>query len=192
MARSPKPWYWKARKAWFVTLAGTRHFLADDKKQAEAKFHQLMATPIRQKVRGDSLVLLFDLYLTWTKQHRSEATYGWYKRYLQLFIETIPANLIDANAALTIPHPNHCELTGLHQAIHERTADFELFPYFGDGQEHDFSPLAFAPKSNDSGSFTVPTLRDFLWIMSFSRSLSYPAAEVISAINAPISWQFSR
>jgi len=93
MARSPKPWYWKARKAWFVTLAGTRHFLAEDKKQAEAKFHQLMATPIRQKVRGDCLVSLFDLYLTWTNQHRSPATYAWCKRYLQLFIETIPASL---------------------------------------------------------------------------------------------------
>lgn len=93
MARSPKPWYWKARQAWFVTIAGTRHFLAEDKKEAAAKFHQLMSQPLRQKIRGDSLVSLFDLYLTWAEQHRSEATYDWYKRYLQLFIETIPASL---------------------------------------------------------------------------------------------------
>jgi len=28
MARPPKPWFWKRRKAWFVTIDGTRHFLA--------------------------------------------------------------------------------------------------------------------------------------------------------------------
>lgn len=93
MARPPKPWFWKARNAWFVTIAGTRHLLAEDKAQAETKFHQLMANPVRQSVRGDSLLSLFDLYLAWTKQHREEATYEWYRRFLQAFIETIPANL---------------------------------------------------------------------------------------------------
>jgi len=93
MARLPKPWYWKARKAWFVTIAGTRHFLAEDKKEAEIKFHQMMANPVQQNVRRDSLAILFDQYLVWTKRHRSESTFGWYQRYLQAFVETIPAHL---------------------------------------------------------------------------------------------------
>lgn len=93
MARSPKPWYWKARKAWFVTIAGVRHFLSEDKKEAELKFHQMMAIPTQQSIRGDTLVILFDQYLTWTKRHRSRATFNWYQRYLQEFIQTIPAHL---------------------------------------------------------------------------------------------------
>lgn len=33
MARPPEPWFWKRRKAWFVTIDGTRHFLAEKKTQ---------------------------------------------------------------------------------------------------------------------------------------------------------------
>lgn len=97
MARIPKPWFWKARKAWYVTIDGTRHPLGDDKEQAYARFHQMMANPTRRKVRGDSVVSLCDLFLSWTKQNRSEKTYHWYRQFLQAFVNSIPANLtVDA------------------------------------------------------------------------------------------------
>ncbi len=41
-ARQPKPWYRKDRDAWFVAVAGTRHNLCPDKKQAMERFDALM------------------------------------------------------------------------------------------------------------------------------------------------------
>ena len=32
MARRPKPWFWKARDAWYVTIGGERHLLGEDKR----------------------------------------------------------------------------------------------------------------------------------------------------------------
>ena len=44
MARSPKPWFRKDRQAYFVTINGTRHNLGSVKKEADRRFHELMAT----------------------------------------------------------------------------------------------------------------------------------------------------
>lgn len=41
MARSPKPWYRRERKAWFVTIDGKRHNLGPDRKAAFKRFHEL-------------------------------------------------------------------------------------------------------------------------------------------------------
>lgn len=53
MARTPKPWFWKARDGWYVTLDGTRHFLSKEKSEATTRFHELMAHPQKQLVRAD-------------------------------------------------------------------------------------------------------------------------------------------
>lgn len=42
MARTPKPWYWEARKGWYVTIGGERHPLGDDEAKARKAFHRLM------------------------------------------------------------------------------------------------------------------------------------------------------
>jgi hypothetical protein len=52
MARPPKPTFWKRRDACFVTIDGTRHFLATDKEAALNRFHQLMAEPQKRIVRS--------------------------------------------------------------------------------------------------------------------------------------------
>ena len=38
MARTPKPWFSKARNGWYVTIGGTRHFLSDTKVEATTRF----------------------------------------------------------------------------------------------------------------------------------------------------------
>lgn len=93
MARRPQPWYWKARRAWYVTIEGTRHRLAEERSEALARFHELMAHPIRRQAAGDSVVALIDRFLDWSLTNSSAATYAWYRRFLQAFIDTIPANL---------------------------------------------------------------------------------------------------
>lgn len=43
MPRTPKPWYWKARAAWYVQVNGKHVRLAEDKRQADREFYRLMA-----------------------------------------------------------------------------------------------------------------------------------------------------
>jgi hypothetical protein len=43
MPRSPKPWYWKARGAWYIQINGKQIRLAEDKKQAEQEWYRIMA-----------------------------------------------------------------------------------------------------------------------------------------------------
>jgi hypothetical protein len=40
--RPPKPWYWKARRGWYVTLRGKRYRLGADPNTAEARFRELV------------------------------------------------------------------------------------------------------------------------------------------------------
>lgn len=87
MARNPKPWYWKARKCWFVTIDGQRHNLGEDKKEAEKRFHELMLG--KPKVKSDSVLCLFDEFLEWTQKHRAERTYGWYKDFILSFAKEV-------------------------------------------------------------------------------------------------------
>lgn len=93
MARIPKPWYWKARKAWFVTIDGNRQKLADDKEAALLRFHEIMANPERQQLGIDQVVPVLDLFLDWVQKNLSAKSYGWYSGFLQSFIETIPKGL---------------------------------------------------------------------------------------------------
>lgn len=90
MARPPKPWYWKARKAWFVTIDGTRHFLSEDKDAALTRFHELMADPRKRVVRSDSLAIIIDHFLDYCHEERAPDTYEWYRYRLERFVQTYP------------------------------------------------------------------------------------------------------
>lgn len=74
MARQAKPWFWKARKAWFVTVAGVRHRLGADKESAFRAFRELMKRPVVTHTAGDSLVAVIDAFLEWVQCHRSPDT----------------------------------------------------------------------------------------------------------------------
>lgn len=87
MARHPKPWYWKARNAWFVTIKGKRFKLANDKKPAFERFYELMQEPVRRQVESRSLIAIIDAFLGWVQTNRSPDTYEWYRYRLQRFAE---------------------------------------------------------------------------------------------------------
>ena len=90
MARTPKPWYRKDRKAWFVTIAGTRHNLGPDRELAFQQFHELMAQPAQCRVDGKSVTAIFDAFLDWTKKNREVGTYEWYRDRLTWFSQFVP------------------------------------------------------------------------------------------------------
>lgn len=90
MARTPKPWYRKDRKAWFVTINGERHNLGSDREDAHKQFHEMMAKPANPVVRSGLVVELLDRFLTWVEKNRAVDTYIWYQSRLQLFAEKYP------------------------------------------------------------------------------------------------------
>lgn len=94
MARQPKPWYWKARKAWFVTIDGRRHNLGREKKAAHTRFHELMREPVKRTVPSESVVAIADRFLEWVHKHRSPHTYEWYRHRLERFARKYPNLLV--------------------------------------------------------------------------------------------------
>jgi len=90
MARTPKPWYRKDRKAWFVTIGGIRHNLGPNREVAFQHFHELMAQPTQQRVDVKSIAAIIDSFLDWTKKNRAIRTYEWYLQRCQWFIELFP------------------------------------------------------------------------------------------------------
>ncbi len=97
MARTPKPWFDKARDCWKVTIASKRHNLGPDKQAAMDEFYRLMTKPVEvQKVDSMSLPAIIDAFLEWNQRHRAEDTYEWYRYRLQRFIDFYPRLSIDA------------------------------------------------------------------------------------------------
>lgn len=90
MARQAKPWFWKARRAWFVTVAGVRHRLGADKESALRAFRELIKRPVATHSAGDSLAAVIDAFLDWVQSHRSPDTFEWYRYRLQRFVDRYP------------------------------------------------------------------------------------------------------
>ncbi len=103
MARIPKIWYRKDRKAWFVTIQGTRHNLGADKKAAVERFHQLMGQTHSKPVTSMSFVAIADAFLDWLKTHRSKGTFDFYHYRVERFCQRHP------NLQLAEIRPYHCQ-----------------------------------------------------------------------------------
>jgi integrase len=93
MPRKSAVWFWAARGEYCTTIDGKRHRLGTNKKDAEKRYHELMAKPERRVVASDTVVAIIDAFLEHCQAHQAMATYDWYKDHCQSFIETIPATL---------------------------------------------------------------------------------------------------
>jgi len=90
MARRSKPWFRKARRAWFVTINGEQHNLGPDKTEAYDRFYQLMRQPQERKISPHSLAAIADAFLDWVQKHRSPDTYEWYRYRLERLVRKYP------------------------------------------------------------------------------------------------------
>ncbi len=90
MARRAKPWFRKARGAWFVTVEGVQHNLGADKKEAFERFYQLMRQPQRRVVSLQAFVAVVDAFLDWVKLNLAPDTFEWYRYRLQRFCQRFP------------------------------------------------------------------------------------------------------
>ncbi len=93
MSRTPKPWWRKSRKLWFVMLDGRQVNLGSDREAAHRRFHELMIQPKKRVVASGAVVQVIDRFLDWTLNNRAKRTYEWYRDRCQWFVDTIPAGL---------------------------------------------------------------------------------------------------
>jgi hypothetical protein len=94
MARTPRPWFWKGRGGWYVTLNGRRVRLADGKpngRLAEDKSHELMVearpNPAPESDRP-TVVSIIEAYLKHARRHLDPRSIEEQRSVLQRFAET--------------------------------------------------------------------------------------------------------
>lgn len=85
--RQPKPFFRKFTKTWYVQIGTTQINLGKDKAEAFAKYHEIMAGRGRATVTYTSVAHLFDAYLSWLQENRSDGTYKKALHYLNLFAQ---------------------------------------------------------------------------------------------------------
>ena len=94
MPHFPKPYFRKNRQTWTVQINGHQHNLGRDRDAAFKQYHELMATPTPQEAPqkpSGSVLSIIEKYLDWCKEHRSPATFEWYRWRLQHFADTMGA-----------------------------------------------------------------------------------------------------
>lgn len=87
MPRQPKPWFWKARGAWYVQINGKQVRLHEKKKEADQEFYRLMAAEGRLDGRQKQRMTVADACeaLMAQSQHLREGTLKLYERNLGFF-----------------------------------------------------------------------------------------------------------
>ena len=87
MAKTPRPWFRRQRKAWFVCIAGVQYNLGKTRKEAYDAYARLMRQPAGGKVSPHSLPAIADAFLDWVQKQRAPDTYQWYRYRLQRFVQ---------------------------------------------------------------------------------------------------------
>jgi hypothetical protein len=99
VAHFPKPFFRTARNAWFVQVGDRQVKLATDKESAFKRYHELMCQPLKAVAAQPAattarlVIVIVDEFLEWCQKHRAPDTYRWYKDRLNVFCNSIPADL---------------------------------------------------------------------------------------------------
>lgn len=93
MPKPPKPYFKKQSQRWVCTIQGRRITLGKTKKEADEKFHSLMADQESVSSEVTSLYDLSQVYLEWCESHRKESTFNKHKHYLESFINSVGRTL---------------------------------------------------------------------------------------------------
>ena len=91
MGRTPKPWWREDRGAYFATVYGCRINLGTNLKQATDKLKGVLRAPLPSvPVSSDSLAIVLDQFLRWTRDHRADKTYRWYRDFIESLLRMYP------------------------------------------------------------------------------------------------------
>lgn len=102
--RTPKPWYWKARKAWYVEVGGKQIRLAEKEKDAYAAFYRMMASEGQINPRDAARLTAADACeaLLGSISHLRESTQNLYRHMLGPFAAHFRAQRLESLTA------DHC------------------------------------------------------------------------------------
>lgn len=90
--RTPKPYFKKSHKAWYVNLHGKNVRLGEDEKAAWQEYYILMAG--KKKIKPPTPVqAILGLFLKWVQKKKSPGTYQFYQRFLASFGDFIGPKL---------------------------------------------------------------------------------------------------
>lgn len=89
--RIPKPWFRAQTQSWYVKINGVQHPLGADKKEADKRFHRLMAgegldTPLKNHTLGG----LVEEFLADIAKTTLPKTVAWYRGFLDDFAARYP------------------------------------------------------------------------------------------------------
>ncbi|MFK7770377.1 MAG: hypothetical protein AB8B55_24415 [Mariniblastus sp.] len=90
--RTPKPFFRKQTKSWYVQLGKRQINLGRDEKAAWKKYHELMLEE-NEPASIDYVVDLLDEYLDWLFKNRKKSTYDKAKHYLIQFASFVGKKL---------------------------------------------------------------------------------------------------
>lgn len=82
--RTPKPYFKKSHKAWYVNLNGKPVRLAEDEGAAFRQYYILMAGAEEIKPSEPALAVI-TRFLDWCQENKKPATYDFYRRFLESF-----------------------------------------------------------------------------------------------------------
>jgi len=182
--RQPKPFFRQFTQSWYVEIRGKQINLGRDKKQAWAKYQQLMAARDELDAHTTTVITLFETYLEWAQANRSPATYDAAARYLSSFAKTIPRSLVVARL-----EPHHitawmsdCETWGsttrndaishvqraFHWAVNQRILARLPLPKLEDKPRRQRREVVYTPEEFAEILATIPDvefrdLLEFLW-----------------------------
>ncbi|MHC5544055.1 hypothetical protein ACYOEI_37995, partial [Singulisphaera rosea] len=89
--RVPKPWFREQTQSWYVKIDGVQHPLGKDKKEADKKFHRLMASEgLSRPMKGLSLAGLVEQFLADSANDVTPKTAAWYRYFLDDFSGRYP------------------------------------------------------------------------------------------------------
>ncbi len=91
--RQPKPFFRKQTKSWYVQIGKRQINLGKNKKEAWAKYHEIMAEKVDFEYSQATVAQLLDAYLDWCLKRRSQGTFDKCKHYCQSFINCIGKRL---------------------------------------------------------------------------------------------------
>jgi integrase len=95
--KHPEPFWRSERNCYFVQIGKKQVKLSADRDEAFRLYHQLMSKPPETRVAtthpSTYVVELLDAFLEWSKIHRAEKTYTWYRDNIQVFVAAIPKDL---------------------------------------------------------------------------------------------------
>ncbi|HMP06138.1 MAG TPA: hypothetical protein PJ982_07310, partial [Lacipirellulaceae bacterium] len=94
--RTPKPFYKKTHKAWYLERGGRQIRLAATEPEAWTEYHRIMASdlPVTSKTTVTQLV---DQFLAWLRANRKPGTHEWYKNHCESFTRHVKARLLVAD-----------------------------------------------------------------------------------------------